>query len=280
MIDLELKPSSCMNPERSIEQLARFTEISYGYVPGAFVLEDVSIDVRRGEVLSLIGPSGCGKTTLLHMLAGLIKPWSGNVQFNGVPLTTYNTDVGYMTQEDTLLPWRSVWNNVALPLRLRATPRSEVESRVNSFLEMLNLLQAAKKFPSQLSGGMKRRALMARSMIYQPKMLLMDEPFSALDAPMRESLQGELRRIVESLNQTVLFVTHDVTEAILISDRIAVIGGGPPASLVSLRDIPFGNNRELSTLATSDAAVELQRLIRDDLLCAGKQIPQERNQSA
>jgi len=199
------------------------------------------------------------------MLAGLIKPWSGSVEFDGVPLKGHNTDVGYMTQEDTLLPWRTVWNNVALPLRLRGTSRADVEARVGEFLGMLNLLEAKRKFPAQLSGGMKRRALIARSMIYKPKMLLMDEPFSALDAPMRESLQGELRRMVESLNQTVLFVTHDVTEAILISDRIAVIGGGPPASLVSIREVPFGKNRDIAKLSVSDTTTSLQRLVREDL---------------
>ena len=242
--------------------IARLRDVSFGYKAPSTIIEKVSLDIRAGEILSLVGKSGCGKTTLLNMIAGLVKPWRGQVEFDGSPLDGHNTAVGYMTQEDTLLPWRTVWNNVALPLRLRKVSSKTIDKKVGQYLDLLSLGASANKYPAQLSGGMKRRALLARSVIYEPRMLLMDEPFSALDALMRESLQSELRSMAEKFNQTVLFVTHDVLEASLISDRIAVIGGSPKATVQNIFDTPFSKTRDLATLSVSEDCLRLQKDIR------------------
>ena len=153
-------------------------------------LRGVDLQLEEGSFTALMGPSGCGKSTLLNLTAGLLKPLSGTVVFDGKHLTGINRDVGYMTQGDTLLPWLTVEKNVVLPLELRGAPIEQRHQKLASALQLVNLTQAAKKFPSELSGGMKRRALLARSLIYEPPMILMDEPFAALDAhPHRLTVQ-------------------------------------------------------------------------------------------
>ncbi len=246
-----------------MQDLVRFEHVTFGYDPTRPpVLEDVSLGVRRGEVLTLLGASGCGKSTLLRMVAGLLYPSGGECTFDGGPITRINTRVGYMTQGDTLLPWRTVRANVALPLRIRGVPRSEVEQKVDRLLELVHLSDAGSKYPRQLSGGMVRRALLARSVITEPKMVLMDEPFAAIDADLRESLHEEVRSTVEALEQTVLFVTHDIGEAVLLSDRVAVIGGRPSAGVLGILEIPFGHGRDMDAIRTDPRFFELQTELR------------------
>lgn len=228
------------------------------------VLAPTSIQVREREFVTLFGPSGCGKSTLLNMVAGLLPATSGEVKFDGTRLDGINTRIGYMTQEDTLLPWRTLRANVAVPLRMRGVPRNQINRRVDRYLELLDLSHAADRYPAQLSGGMKRRALLARSMIYEPKMLLMDEPFAAVDARLREDLHVEVRNAVEQSEQTVLFVTHDVAEAALLSDRVVVLGGRP-GRVVADVEMPFGPRRDLARLRLSPEFLEVQRSVRDAL---------------
>ncbi|MER7006064.1 ABC transporter ATP-binding protein [Dactylosporangium sp. NPDC000555] len=228
------------------------------------MLSDVDLAVRQGEFVTLIGPSGCGKSTILNVIAGLLRARRGTVEFDGKNVNQTNTSVGYMTQGDTLLPWRTVHDNVALPLKLRNVPKAERVRRVGEALALMELTEARDKYPAQLSGGMKRRALLARSMIYQPKMLLMDEPFAALDAQLRSTMHTMLRRTVESIGQAVIFVTHDIHEAVLLSDRIVVIGGSP-ARPVSVLDVAFGQGRDLETLRFEPAFVALEREVHSAL---------------
>jgi NitT/TauT family transport system ATP-binding protein len=246
--------------------IAAFERVRFGYEDGAPVLEDVGLSIEQGEVLTLLGASGCGKSTLLKMVAGLLRPQGGHVSFQGHPLEGINTRVGYMTQDDTLLPWRTLRANLALALTLGGTrDRHTVRDRVRSHLEMVDLADHGDLYPAQLSGGMKRRALLARSVITEPVMVLMDEPFAAIDADLREELHAQMRATVERLDQTVLFVTHDISEAALLSDRVAVIGGRPVATVRKVIDIPFGRDRDLEALRTDDRYFHMQTLLRDAL---------------
>jgi NitT/TauT family transport system ATP-binding protein len=228
------------------------------------IIAPTSVQVREREFVTLFGPSGCGKSTLLNMVAGLLRATSGEVLFDGRRVTEVNTAIGYMTQDDTLLPWRTLRKNVAMPLRMRKVPKDEIARRVDFYLGLLDLGHAADRFPAQLSGGMKRRALLARSMIYEPRMLLMDEPFAAVDARLREDLHVEVRRAVEKSQQTVLFVTHDVAEAALLSDRVLVLDGRP-ARVVAELTMPFGAHRDLARIRLSEEFLNAQLAIRTAL---------------
>jgi len=207
-------------------------DLAIGFGGDQDVLRGVNLEIEHGEFLVLLGPSGCGKTTVLNLAAGLLFPRSGYVRFAGAEIEGVNTDVGYMTQDDTLLPWQSVQANVGLPLKMRKMAKEAIDERVARALALMDLTEAAVRFPGQLSGGMRRRALLARSMIYEPRLLLMDEPFAALDAQMRAQMHVELRSTVKRLGQTVMFVTHDISEAAKLADRVLVFGGGPPGGIV------------------------------------------------
>jgi len=191
------------------------------------VLQGTTLDIHRREFLTLFGPSGCGKSTLLNIVAGLVKPYGGQTFFQGELIQGINRSIGYMTQDDTLLPWRTLYKNVALPLELRKVRKREIRSRVGDYLDLLDLAHAADRYPAQLSGGMKRRALLARSMIYEPEMLLMDEPFAALDEITRFKLNNDLLELWHASNFTVVFVTHSVFESVFLSQRIVTMAARP-----------------------------------------------------
>ena len=207
--------------------LLRLMDVAVRFGGQRDVLAQVSLTVHTGEFVTLLGPSGCGKSTLLNLTAGTLRPRKGDVIFDGEPVVSINRGVGYVTQEDTMLPWLSLAANVGLPLRMRRVPKPDIAASVNKLLVAFSLDGAASLYPSQLSGGMKKRGLLARALIYQPRLLLMDEPFAALDAQLRAQLQAELRRVVRDTGVAVLFVTHDLEEAALLSDRVVVIGGAP-----------------------------------------------------
>lgn len=191
------------------------------------VTRDISLAVAPGEFLSVVGPSGCGKTTLLNLAAGLLMPNAGSVSYRGQAVRGPNRDVGYLTQDDALLPWRSVLGNTMLPLEIKRVPKTERLERARDVLERVGLGGFANHLPSELSGGMRKRASLARTLVYRPSTLLLDEPFGALDAQTRTLMQRELLRLVETLELTVLLVTHDLDEAVALSDRIAVFSARP-----------------------------------------------------
>ncbi len=209
----------------------------------------IDLDVARDEIVVLLGPSGCGKSTVLNLVAGLMTPTQGTVSYDGAPVDGPNLRVGYMTQTDTLLPWRSVAANVGLPLELhcRDVDARERESRVTEMLALVGLADFATHYPGELSGGMRKRAALARMLIYRPETLLLDEPFGALDAQLKIVMQRELLRLAERLTTTVVFVTHDLTEAIAIGDRIVVFGGRP-GSIRSVHAGPFARPRDPLTV--------------------------------
>lgn len=190
-------------------------------------VENVNIAVKSGEFVSIVGPSGCGKSTLLHVAAGLIRPAGGEVSYLGRKWSGLHPDVGYVTQKDTLLPWRNVVDNIALPLELKGERRSDRRRRAAEMAEQLGLSHCLRHFPSQLSGGMRQRVQLGRTLISQPKLLLMDEPFGALDAYLRLRMQELLLSILQSDPISTVFVTHDLGEAITLSSRVVALSGSP-----------------------------------------------------
>ena len=200
------------------------------------VFEDVWFDVKRGEFVVLIGHSGCGKTTILNILAGLDAPSSGVVLVDEREIDGPSLDRAVIFQSHALMPWMSVQANVAFAIRSRwpRWPREKVKAHAQKFIDLVGLTGSEKKKPAQLSGGMKQRVGIARALSIEPKMLLMDEPFSALDALTRGTLQDEVLRICQATNQTVFMITHDVDEAILLADRIVLMTNGPRAKIAEI----------------------------------------------
>jgi NitT/TauT family transport system ATP-binding protein len=249
--DMEATGKNRDRPRLKFEGVSR----QFGIGKEAFTaVTDIDLTVSPGEFICIVGPSGCGKSTLLNMAAGLLKPSTGHVLFDGDEIRRINTKVGYVTQKDSLLPWRTTERNVSLPLELHGVPRSERNDRVTQILARVGLLGSEKLYPAQLSGGMRKRAALAQTLVYRPTTLLMDEPFGALDAQLRMSLQRDLLLLVEQEQQTILFVTHDLEEAILLGDRVVVFSSHPgriihienvslprPRDLVSLRSTPEFN---------------------------------------
>ena len=193
------------------------------------VLTDISFDICEGEFLSIVGPSGCGKTTLLRMLAGLIKPTVGEVTFNGKPITGPSRERAIVFQDYTnaLLPWRTVAGNVALALEKTVTDKAERDEAVDALVRKMGLTRAASQFPPQLSGGMQQRVQIARCLAQRPSILLMDDPFGALDAITRQTLQDELLGLAAEKRMTTVFITHDLEEAIYLGDRVIVLAANP-----------------------------------------------------
>ena len=190
-------------------------------------VRDINLTVTRGTIVSLIGPSGCGKSTLLHMIAGLYEPSSGAVIYDGRPIEAVNTSVGYMTQRDTLFPWRTVRDNVALPSQLAGRPKAERYREATDILGRVGLEGFETRYPSELSGGMRKRAALARMLLSRAETLLLDEPFGALDAQLKLAMHELLLRLWSEDKQTILLVTHDLVEAITLSDRVIVLTRRP-----------------------------------------------------
>jgi len=190
-------------------------------------IDDVSFGVAEGEFLCIVGPSGCGKTTLLRLLAGLVLPDRGQVLLNGQPVHGPCREIGFVFQKANLMPWRSVFDNVLLPLQIQHMPTSEAEQQASQALELVGLTEFAANYPRELSGGMEQRVAIARALAHQPEILLLDEPFGALDALTRERLNQELLRVWEISRKTVVMVTHDIREAVFLADRVLVLSQRP-----------------------------------------------------
>jgi len=231
-------------------------------------LGPISFTVRSGEFLAILGASGCGKSTTLNMTAGLMKPSAGRVHFKGKLIETVNTEVGYLTQKDSLLPWRTVAENVALPLELRGMARSRRHDLVATMLASVGLTGFEKHYPAELSGGMRKRVAIARMLILAPNTLLLDEPFAALDAQLRAQLQQQLLDIWQKDRRTVIFVTHDITEALKLADRIIVLTERPGRIEISI-DVSFSRPRNLRELEFTPEFVEKQRRLAEILHSIG-----------
>ena len=203
-------------------------------------LKPVDLDIADGEFVAFVGPSGCGKSTLLNMMAGVLKPTAGSIRHDGREVSGINRHVGYMTQVDSVLPWRTVQQNVELPLGFRGVPAAERRERTAQMLAKVNLNGFEGSFPIELSGGMRKRVALAQVLVYDPSTLLMDEPFGALDAQLKLMMQAELLRIWEATGKTVVFVTHDLAEAVTLASRVVVFSGRPGTiKAIETVDVPY-----------------------------------------
>lgn len=223
---------------------------------GLHVLEDVSFHLMSQEFLCIVGPSGCGKTTLLKILAGLLLPSEGKVFFEGERVTKPRRKIGFVFQEANLMPWRTVEDNIALPLELQGINGLEVQRKASDLIDLVGLSTFEKTYPRDLSGGMAQRVAIARALIHDPEILLLDEPFGALDALTRERMATELMRIWGAQKVTVVMVTHSISEAVLLSDRILVLGPRPgtvklnmPNTLARPRKLTMAHTEEFGELA-------------------------------
>ena len=232
-------------------------------------VDDVSLEVPKGQFLAIVGPSGCGKTTVLNMLSGLIKSTLGTVMKNGHVVTGPSMDVGYMLARSALFPWRTARRNVEMPMEIRGVPKVERRRRVDELLDMVKLGDFKSKFPSQLSQGMRQRVAIARTLAIEPSLWLLDEPFSALDAQTRITVQNEFLRLWENTGSTVILVTHDLAEAVLLADRVIVMTARPGRiKLDQMIDIP--RPRRVDDLMDNEHFMQLEATIwkelRDELV--------------
>jgi NitT/TauT family transport system ATP-binding protein len=219
--------------------LLELKQLGISYGQGAaerrWILKGLDLSVRDGEFVTVMGTSGCGKSTLLNVVAQTLQPSAGQILFKGEtvggadipPTPGCKRQIGYVTQDDNLLPWRTLWDNLMFPLQLAGGPSEADTGRARQLLQQVGLDQWMHHYPHQLSGGMRKRASLARTLVYNPPVVLMDEPFGALDAETRAQLQSDLLRLWQSERKTILFVTHDINEAIALGDRVVVLSGSP-----------------------------------------------------
>jgi len=212
-------------------------------------LEQVSFDVRQGELVTIVGPSGCGKSTLLHIMAGVLDRSSGDILLNGQPIAGPRRDVGVVFQEPLLLPWRTVVDNILLPIEVHRLPLERYRPKVEELLALTRLEGFGGKYPHELSGGMQQRVSIARALIHDPAILLMDEPFGALDAMTREQMNVDLMKIQSRSGKTILLITHSIPEAVLLGDRVVVMSARP-GRIVDLIDIDLPRPRDFEAVST------------------------------
>jgi NitT/TauT family transport system ATP-binding protein len=224
------------------------------YKRGAVVdaVQDINLTIKRHEIVAVIGPSGCGKSTLLNMIAGLYAPTRGRVVYKDATITDVNTDVGYMTQKDNLLPWRSVRDNVAFPLELAGVSKAERMERADGVIRHVGLQGFEDRFPNELSGGMRKRACLGRMLLYGAETALLDEPFGALDAQLKLAMHDLMLRLVAENKQTVVLVTHDLMEAVTLADRVLVCTRRP-ATIALEQRIELARPRDVLNVRFSNA---------------------------
>jgi NitT/TauT family transport system ATP-binding protein len=240
-----------------------------GPVHSFAALENVTLDVKPGEFLTLVGPSGCGKSTLLDLLGGLTMPSGGRILLDGRPVTGPARDRGIVFQQYALFPWRTAIQNIEFGLEVAGVGARERRERAMHYLDLVNLSAFANRYPRELSGGMKQRVAIARSLAYDPEVLLMDEPFAALDAQTRETLQTELLRIWRRTGKTIVFITHGIDEAIVLGQRVAVMTARP-GRIKQVIDIPealHSENDDVRSLPLfGSVRHDIWTLLRDEVL--------------
>ncbi|GAA3975162.1 ABC transporter ATP-binding protein [Actinomadura viridis] len=234
-------------------------DIAFGDFPA---VSGASLDIRAGEFVCLLGPSGCGKSTLLNAIAGFVAPAAGRVLVGGRPVTKPDVSRGVVFQSgEALFPWLTVRQNVVFGPKMRKVPKARRAALADHYLAMVGLSHSADRLPGELSGGMRQRAQLARVLANEPTLILMDEPFGALDAQTRQVMQVELDRIWREAGQTIVFVTHDIGEALLLADRVVTMTAGPSARIKEIYEVALPRPREL----TDPDCARLYRLLRDDI---------------
>jgi NitT/TauT family transport system ATP-binding protein len=246
-------------------ELAKIYETRDGH--NVLALASINLSIKDGEFLTVVGPSGCGKSTLLKVLGGLTEITRGEALLNGSPIVGPRRDIGVVFQSPTLLPWRTVLDNVMLPIHVLGLDRTEGEERARGLIEMVGLPGFEMKYPNELSGGMQQRVAISRALVHQPALLLMDEPFGALDALTREAMNTELQRIWMETRRTIFLITHSITEAVFLGDRVAVMTPRP-GKLAEHIDVDLPRPRSLDIM-TSPRFGELVTRIRGLLQTQG-----------
>ena len=226
----------------------------------SLAVDGVSLRVAQGEFLAIVGPSGCGKSTLLRIVAGLLSASSGSVTVDGAPVRRVPKGIGYLFQSDALLPWKTAEENVAIGAQLAGRPMAEARARAVTLLQELGVRRAIGRHPHELSGGMRKRVALARTIAYEPSLYLLDEPFSALDAQTRIHVGNRFLRVLEELGQTVIFVTHDLEEAIALADRVVVMTA-PPGRIAAEFVIPAKRPRDYYESRFTPGFRELQHSV-------------------
>jgi NitT/TauT family transport system ATP-binding protein len=222
-----------------VDRVAKSYEVDGKIVP---VIGDLSLSLNKGEIVSIVGPSGCGKTTLLNTLCGLLAPDSGHIRWYGQEIAGQPQNVGYMLQKDLLLPWRTALNNVMLGLEIRGMAASEAISRSRAMLDQLGLHGFADHYPSTLSGGMRQRVALARTLVNEPSVLLLDEPFASLDFQNKLLIENDTAKLVREGGRSLLLITHDIEEAVSLADRVIVLSKRP-TRVKAVYDIELGIDR-------------------------------------
>ena len=221
----------------------------------------VTLTVAAGEFVSVVGPTGCGKSTLLNVAAGLLVPSKGAVTIFGQPLTDINTRAGYMFQADSLMPWRTALENVMAGLQFRGVPDAQAREQADAWLRRVGLGGCGARYPHQLSGGMRKRTSLAQTLVLDPDIILMDEPFSALDIQTRQLMENEVLDLWQSKKKAVLFITHDLDEAIAMSDRVVILSAGPAARPIGEFSIDIERPRDVAEVKTTPRFLELHAAI-------------------
>jgi NitT/TauT family transport system ATP-binding protein len=234
----------------------------------SLALQDVAFTVAPGEFVCLLGPSGCGKSTLLNLVAGFLRPSRGRLEVAGRPVHGAGPDRGVVFQQFALFPWLTAIENVKFGLRMAGVSRSARRGRARQYLAMVGLAGHEEKFPAKLSGGMKQRVAIARALVNNPAILLMDEPFGALDAQTREIMQEELVRITRQERKTVVFVTHSIPEAVFLSDRVVMMTAAP-GRVKAIVDVPLAHPRDKFSADFTALESHLNQLLRDEIKRAG-----------
>lgn len=233
---------------------------SYG---GRHVLNDACLDVHRGEAVALVGENGCGKSTLLRLLAGLEPPIAGQVRLRGQPLTAPRREIGFVFQRANLMPWRTVLDNIALPLVVNHSAQAGAAAKAREWVSLVGLEGFADAYPAQLSGGMQQRVALARALIHEPSLLLLDEPFGSLDALTRERMNGELLNIWDRRRVTVVMVTHSISEALFLADRVLVMSPRPGHVRAEFA-VPLPRPRDRA-ITTEPEFVRMVRAVRAEI---------------
>lgn len=238
-------------PPEDAPVLIRMDGVSKQFANGTVAVRDMRLDIREGEFISFLGPSGCGKSTALKMIAGLLSISAGEVVVNGHPPGRGQAhDIGFVFQDATLMPWATVFDNVFLPLRMKGVKKKEAREEVEEALASVGLSSFTHAYPRQLSGGMKMRVSIARAIVTNPRLILMDEPFAALDEITRHKLNNDLLTLKDQIGCTVIFVTHSVFESVFLSDRIVVMAARPGRVLTELQvDAPYPRGEDFRTSA-------------------------------
>lgn len=248
----------------SLKEAIRFDNVAKSFAEYTAV-DGITLSINAGAFLSVVGPSGCGKSTLLNMAAGLMNPTRGAVSIFGEPLSGINRKAGYMFQQDALLPWKTVEENICLGPQLRGVPQSEGIAQAHQWIERVGLKGFAHRYPHQLSGGMRKRVAMAQTWINNPEIIFMDEPFGALDVHTRLRMESEILKLWAETKKTVMFVTHDLEEAIALSDEVVVLSAGPASRIVGTYSVNLKRPRNLIDIKTEAAFNEIYGLVWRDL---------------